>query len=193
VIVREQGKENIGFKMQIDREELAAAARAKFNTWDDERLTTVFNQAYKHTIGVQNNRAAARKYSLPVGMTLPEILLFRCNCREALYLELPSPRGGEVKDHLPPGYTLQRRYNFPFDLLLDAKTAVAQFQSDRTVEHFAGMLIAEARYALLAGWNDRLSHPPPVMTRERTIDALVSFFNLVYPAVMTRAERRSLH
>jgi hypothetical protein len=192
-----------------DLKEVVEGAKQDISSWDDERLSAAADRAYD--IMVQALRAVPFHPKGPK-VSLPEIILWETwyDNHRGMF-ELPSPRGGKVKDHLPPDYrglTIMVHSPFvylkelgwnllPHDIPVEVKLGIAarkmadalkmhEAPGGNTPENFVRLLVAEAQFALLHGWEEKLNRPRPKMTRQQMIDALASFFEFAVPALARR-------
>jgi hypothetical protein len=180
--------------------EAVAAATEDIRGWDDEKLSAAVDRA--HAIMVQIMRAVPER-SGKVKISLAELVLWEVQFYDCIKMfKLPSPRGGAVADHLPPGYDAsgggyreELSWNvLPWDLPVEVKLDIAarrwadavkmrEAPGGNTQNNCVRMLIAEAQYALLYGWEEKLSRPRPKMAREQMLNVMAAFFEFAAPSL----------
>lgn len=148
------------------------------------------------------------------GLSLPELCIRECHYRNGARMsELPSPRGGTVADHVPPGYrgfAMAKDQCIMEELVwnllptlapLPAKEKIAAEQWIKAVEmlcqpggdiiqNHVRVLIAEAQYYVLISWHRCFEGVVPQLKRPERIDAVVGLIEWMAPALLAdqRAE-----
>jgi len=198
------------------RKELAQCAREMLSERSDADLNALLDRCHSAVIeavrmvGTPRMKWHHKAKGWPL-MSLPEIVLFEVRHNRAKMYELPSPRGGRVADHLPPGYVRFRGEpgvmegyreelgwnDLGFDVPIGTKEYLAACKLVKALKMYeapAGntrinlvrLLVAEAQYALLYKWEERLNRPRRLMAREETIDTIVDCLCFITPALLRR-------
>jgi hypothetical protein len=118
--------------------------RAILKSWSDEDLELKYEFIFDLTM------EGIRQREKEHGMSFPEILLKRCAENHELFGNLPSTRGGAIKDHCLPGYngfkSVRRGWlaeelvwsSIPPLAPLDKKIEIAIAQREKALEMYLG-------------------------------------------------------